>query len=158
VLEAFAAAGLDADAFGFDYLPDRTDRLRDLVSRSGFAWVSANVRDGSRPDQVFPAAQGARLWVLRQVGGVRVGITGGGVILGSHQGPPTGYLAEPEVIRGTILSKPGHDMAALGQLDLVVRRVDGRVVRYGFQRDPISRDGPVSPAVRAILDRYLAAR
>jgi 2',3'-cyclic-nucleotide 2'-phosphodiesterase (5'-nucleotidase family) len=223
VLEAFAAAGLDADTFGFDYLPDRTDRLRDLVSRSRFAWVSANVRDGSRPDQAFAAVQGARLWVLKQVGGVRVGITGVvatgyeadtselveqaapavrlldpvqalrevvpkmraagaqvvvvlshlfweqaeqvarqvdgvNVILGSHQGPPTGYLTEPEVIRGTILSKPGHDMAALGQLDLVVRRADGRVVRYGFQRHPISRDGPASPAVKAILDRYLAAR
>jgi 2',3'-cyclic-nucleotide 2'-phosphodiesterase (5'-nucleotidase family) len=222
VLEAFAAAGLDADTFGFDYLPDRTDRLRDLVSRSRFAWVSANVRDGSHPDQAFAAAQGARLWVLKQVGGVQVGITGVvatgyaaatselveqvapavtlldpvttlrevvprmrvagaqvvvlshlfweqaeqvarqvegvNVILGSHQGPPTGYLAEPEVIRGTILSKPGHDMAALGQLDLVVRRADGRVVRYGFQRHPISRDGPASPTVKAILDRYLAAR
>jgi 2',3'-cyclic-nucleotide 2'-phosphodiesterase (5'-nucleotidase family) len=222
VLEAFAAAGLDADTFGFDYLPDRTDRLRDVVSRSRFAWVSANVRDGSRPDQAFAAAQGARLWVLKQVGGVRVGITGvvapgydadtselesagmpavtvldpvtalrevvpqmraagaqvvvvlshlffeqmeqvarqvDGVnaILGSHHGPDTEYLAEPLVIRGTIISKPGHDMAALGQLDLVVRASDGRVVRFGFQRHPISRDGPSSPSVKAVLDRYLAA-
>ena len=76
VLEAFAAAGLDADTFGFDYLPDRTERLRDVVSRSRFAWVSANVRDGSYPDQAFAAAQGARLWLLKTVGGVQVGITG----------------------------------------------------------------------------------
>jgi 2',3'-cyclic-nucleotide 2'-phosphodiesterase (5'-nucleotidase family) len=227
VLEAFAAAGLDADTFGFDvnmYVPDRIGHLRELVARSRFAWVSANVREGSRPSQVFAAEQGARLWVLRQVAGVQVGITGvvspdfvlgdgahaarlaptvtlldpvtalrevvprmraagaqvvvvlshlffeqmqqvarqvEGVnaILGSHQGPqPYGYLTQPEVIGGTIISKPGHDMAALGQLDLVVRRSDGRVVGYGFQRHPIMKDGPSSPAVKAILDRYLAAR
>ena len=89
--------------------------------------------------------------VARQVEGVNA-------ILGSHQGPPTGYLPQPEVVGGTILSKPGHDMAALGQLDLVVRRSDGRVVRYGFQRHMIAPNGPSSPAVKAILDRYRAAR
>jgi 5'-nucleotidase / UDP-sugar diphosphatase len=226
VLEAFAAAGMDADTFGFDvdaYVPDRTDHLRDLVARSRFAWVSANVREGSRPSEVLAAEQGTRLWVLKQVGGIRVGITGvvspdvqqgdgahaarlaptvtlldpvkalrevvprmraagaqvvvvlshlffeemeqvarqvEGVnaILGSHHGPPTAYLTEPEVIGGTIISKPGHDMAALGQLDLVVRRSDGRVMRFGFQRHELTREGPSSPAVKAILDRYLAAR
>jgi 2',3'-cyclic-nucleotide 2'-phosphodiesterase/3'-nucleotidase len=227
VIEAFAAAGLDADTFGYDmdqYLPDRTGHLRDLVARSRFAWVSANVREGSHPNQVFAAEQGARLWVLKQVGGVQVGITGvvspdfqqgdgahaarvaptvtlldpvpalrevvprmraagaqvvvvlshlffeemeqvarqvEGVnaILGSHEGPqPYGYLDEPRVVGTTILSKPGHDMAALGQLDLVVRRSDGRVMHFGFQRHPIMKDGPSSPAVKAVLDRYLAAR
>jgi hypothetical protein len=48
-------------------------------------------------------------------------------------------------------------MAALGQLDLVVRRSDGQVVRFGFQRYPLAANGPSSPAVKAILDRYLAA-
>jgi 5'-nucleotidase / UDP-sugar diphosphatase len=226
VLEAFTAAGMDADTFGFDvnmYVPDRIGHVRELVARSRFAWVSANVREGGHPDQAFAAEQGARLWVVKQVGGVQVGITGvvspdfqqgdgahaarvaptvalldpvtalrevvprmraagaqvvvvlshlffeemeqvarqvNGVnaILGSHQGPPTAYLPQPEVIGTTILSKPGHDMAALGQLDLVVRRRDGRVVRYGFQRHQLTRDGPSSPAVKAILDRYLAAR
>ena len=226
VLEAFAAAGLDADTFGYDmdqYLPDRIGHFRELVARSRFAWVSANVREGSRPSQVLAAEQGARLWMLRKVAGVRVGITGvvspdfqlgdgahtarlaptvtlldpvtalrevvpkmraagaqvvvvlshlffeemqqvarqvEGVnaILGSHHGPPTAYLTQPEVIGGTIISKPGHDMAALGQLDLVVRRSDGRVVRFGFHRHMIAPNGPSSPAVKAILDRYLAAR
>jgi 2',3'-cyclic-nucleotide 2'-phosphodiesterase (5'-nucleotidase family) len=226
VLEAFAAAGLDADTFGYDanmYVPNRTDHLRDLVARSRFPWVSANVREGSHPNQAFAAEQGARLWVLKQVGGVQVGITGvvspdfqlgdgahaarvaptvalldpvpalrevvprmraagaqvvvvlshlffeemqqvagqvDGVnaILGSHEGPLNGFLAEPLVIRGTILSKPGHDMAALGQLDLVVRRSDGRVVRFGFQRHQLAPNGPSSPAVKAVLDRYRAAR
>ena len=40
----------------------------------------------------------------------------------------------------------------------IVQAGDGGVVRYGFQRHPISRDGPSSPAVKAILARYLAAR
>lgn len=90
--------------------------------------------------------------VARQVEGVNA-------ILGSHQGPqPYGYLDQPRVVGTTILSKPGHDMAALGQLDLVVRRSDGRVVRYGFQRHMIAPNGPSSPAVKAVLDRYRAAR
>jgi 2',3'-cyclic-nucleotide 2'-phosphodiesterase (5'-nucleotidase family) len=224
VLEAFETAGLDADTFGFDYLPDRTDRLRELVSRSRFAWVSANVRDTSHPDQAFAAAQGARLWLLKTVGGVRVGITGvvapgyevdtselaaqptpavtvldpvtalrevvprmraagaqvvvvlshlffeqmeqvarqvDGVaaILGSHQGPqPYGFLDQPRVVGRTILSVAGNDLAALGQLDLVVRRSDGRIVRFGFRRHLVTPGGPVSPAVKAVLDGYLAER
>jgi 2',3'-cyclic-nucleotide 2'-phosphodiesterase (5'-nucleotidase family) len=85
-------------------------------------------------------------------------VEGVDAILGGHQGPPYGYLDEPLVVRGTILSVAGNNMAALGQLDLVVRRGNGRVVRFGFQRHPIMKDGPSSPAVKAILDRYLAAR
>jgi 2',3'-cyclic-nucleotide 2'-phosphodiesterase (5'-nucleotidase family) len=226
VIEAFNAAGLDADTFGYDmdqYLPDRIGHVRELVARSRFAWVSANVREGSRPSEALAAEQGARLWVLKKVAGIQVGITGvvspdfqqgdgahaaqvaptvtlldpvqalrevvpkmraagaqvvvvlshlffeelqqvaeqvDGVdaILGSHEGPPTGFLAEPLVLGGTILSVAGNNMAAVGQLDLVVRRGDGRVVRFGFQRHPIIKDGPSSLAVKAILDHYLAAR
>jgi 2',3'-cyclic-nucleotide 2'-phosphodiesterase (5'-nucleotidase family) len=227
VIEAFNAAGLDADTFGYDpdaYLPDRIGHLRSLVWRSRFVWVSTNVREGSRPSQALAAEQGARLWVLKQVAGIQVGITGvvspdfvqgdGGAhaarvaptvtlldpvkalrevvpkmraagaqvvvvlshlffeemqqvakqvdgvdaILGSHQGPPTGFLAEPRVVGRTILSVAGNDMAAVGQPDLVVRRSDGHVVRFGFQRHQLTKDGPSSPAVTAILDRYRTAR
>jgi 2',3'-cyclic-nucleotide 2'-phosphodiesterase (5'-nucleotidase family) len=228
VLEAFTAARMDADTFGyeaFNYVSQgRTDRLLALVSHSRFAWVSANVRDGKRPTEVLGYEQGARRFVIKQVAGIRVGITGvvsrdfqlgdgaaaaqiapavtlldpvkalrevvpqmraagaqlvvvlshlfweqveqaarqvDGVnaILGSHQGPqPYGFLDQPRVVGTTILSKPGHDMAALGQLDLVVRRSDGRVIRYGFQRHMIAPNGPSSPAVKAILDRYRTAR
>jgi 2',3'-cyclic-nucleotide 2'-phosphodiesterase (5'-nucleotidase family) len=181
------------------------------------------VREGGHPNQAFAAEQGARLWVLKRVGGVQVGITGvvspdfqlgdgahaarvaptvtlldpatalrevvprmraagaqvvvvlshlffeemeqvaskvEGVdaILGSHEGPPTGYLDEPRLVGTTIVSVAGNNMAALGQLDLVVRRSDGRVVRFGFQRHQVAPNGPSSTAVKAILDRYLAAR
>jgi 2',3'-cyclic-nucleotide 2'-phosphodiesterase (5'-nucleotidase family) len=185
--------------------------------------VSANVRDGRRPGEVFAAEQGARLWTLEQVAGLRVGITGvvsphirpgdGGnaarvapavalldpvtalrevvprmraagaqlvvvlsplfyeemeqvaevdgvdVLVGSHYGPePAGFLEEPRVVRGRILSIAGHDMAAVGQLDLVVGRSHGRVVRHAFHRHVLGPQGPVFPAVKAVLDRYLARR
>jgi hypothetical protein len=32
------------------------------------------------------------------------------------------------------------------------------VVRYGFQRHMIAPNGPSSPAVKVVLDRYRAAR
>jgi len=84
-IDAFNAAGIDADTFGFSELntfgqapasEDSLARLRELVAASGFAWVSANVREGSRPEEVFAADEGAQLWIVREVGGVRVGITG----------------------------------------------------------------------------------
>jgi 2',3'-cyclic-nucleotide 2'-phosphodiesterase/3'-nucleotidase len=229
VLEAFDAARMDADTFGyeaFNYVSQgRADRLLALVSHSRFAWVSASVRDGRRPAEVLGYDQGARRFVIKQVAGIRVGITGvvsrdfqlgdgaaaarvapavilldpvkalrevvpqlraagaqvvvvlshlfweqveqvarqvegiNAILGGSHTGPqPYGYLDQPRVVGTTILSEPGHDMAALGQLDLVVRRSDGRVVRYGFQRHQVAPNGPLSPAVKAVLDRYLAAR
>jgi len=163
---------------------------------------------------VFAAGQGALRFMLAQVAGVRVGITGtasrqcgqaapavtlldavtalrevvpqmraagaevvavlshltydemervarevDGVdaIVGSHVGPqPYGFLDEPRVIGRTILSVAGNDMAAVGQLDLVVRRSDGRIVRFGFRRHVVTPGGPVSAAVKAVLDGYLA--
>jgi 2',3'-cyclic-nucleotide 2'-phosphodiesterase (5'-nucleotidase family) len=215
--EAFNAAGMDANTFGCDHVVvDGPDLLRGLVARSRFGWVSANVRDGSRPGEVFAAEQGARRFTLARVGGLRVGITGaaasecgqaapavtlldpvkalrevvpqmhaagaqvvvvlshltyeemeqvarqvGGVdlIVGSHVGPqPYGFLDQPRVVGRTILSVAGNNMAAVGQLDLVVRRSDGRMVRFGFRRHVVTPGGPASPAVRAVLDGYLAKR
>jgi 2',3'-cyclic-nucleotide 2'-phosphodiesterase (5'-nucleotidase family) len=84
-IDAFNAARIDADTFGFSELntfnqapptEESLARLRELVAASEFAWVSANVREGSRPEQVFAADEGAQLWIVRDVGGARVGITG----------------------------------------------------------------------------------
>ena len=86
-------------------------------------------------------------------------VDGVDVMVGSHHGPePAGFLEQPRVVRGTILSIAGHDMAAVGQLDLVVRRSDGRVVRHASHRHVPTPQGPVAPAVKAVLDRYLADR
>jgi 2',3'-cyclic-nucleotide 2'-phosphodiesterase (5'-nucleotidase family) len=223
-VEVFNAAGLDANTFGYNELDLVPDRLGEQVARSRFRWVSANVRDGSRPTEVFAAGQGAQRWTLERVAGLRVGVTGvvsphirlgdGGnaarvapavalldpvtalrevvpqmraagaqlvvvlshlfyeemeqvaeqvdgvdVLVGSHYGPePAGFLEEPRVVRGTILSIAGHDMAAVGQLDLIVHRRDERVVRHAFHRHVPTPQGPVFPAVKAVLDRYLADR
>ncbi|HZD70190.1 MAG TPA: hypothetical protein VFA45_15235 [Actinomycetes bacterium] len=88
--------------------------------------------------------------VAQQVDGVDV-------MVGSHQGPqPVGFLDERRVVGRTILSVAGNDMAAVGQLDLVVHRSDGRIVRFGFRRPALTPDGPASPAVKAVLHGYLA--
>jgi hypothetical protein len=39
-----------------------------------------------------------------------------------------------------------------------VRRRDGRIVRFGFRRHVVTPSGPASPAVKAVLDGYLAKR
>jgi 2',3'-cyclic-nucleotide 2'-phosphodiesterase (5'-nucleotidase family) len=102
VVDAFNAAGLDADTFGFGEFGVRGEsperfatslaRLRELVAASRFQWVSANVREVGDPEQVLAAAQGARRWIVRDVGGVRIGITGllGAVTHGWSVGPPPG--------------------------------------------------------------------
>jgi 2',3'-cyclic-nucleotide 2'-phosphodiesterase (5'-nucleotidase family) len=175
-VEVFNAAGLDANTFGYNELDFVPDRLGEQVARSRFRWVSANVRDGSRPIEVFAARQGAQRWTLERVAGAQLVVVlshlfyeemeqvaeqvdGVDVLVGSHHGPePAGYLEEPRVVRSTILSIAGHDMAAVGQLDLVVHRSDRRVVRHAFQRHVPTPQGPVFPAVKAVLDRYLADR
>ena len=99
VVDAFNASGLDADTFGFSELNfcddwcgpagDSVDRLKKVVAASDFDWVSANVREG---DDVLAAQQGARRYVIEEVDGVRVGITG---VLGTRftdgQPPRTAY-------------------------------------------------------------------
>src|SRR6266542_6127772 len=67
---------MDADTFGCDYVMEGgPDLLRGLIGRSRFRWVTANVRDGNRPSEVFAAEQGARRFTLARAGGLLVGIT-----------------------------------------------------------------------------------
>lgn len=101
-IDAFNAAGVDADTFGFSEFtvrgetPDRFEaslaRLRELVAASRFPWVSANVREIDDPHKVLAATQGARRWIVKDVGGVRIGITGllGRFTHGWSVGPPPG--------------------------------------------------------------------
>jgi 5'-nucleotidase len=72
MIEAWNALGLDAATFGnheFDFGPDV---LRERVRESRFPWLSANVFElpGGRP------ASGARRWLVRELGGLRVGLVG----------------------------------------------------------------------------------
>jgi 2',3'-cyclic-nucleotide 2'-phosphodiesterase/3'-nucleotidase len=98
-IDAFNAAGVDANTFGFSETiraispwSRRTELvavLRERVAASRFTWVSANVRAGDSPDEVFAFAQGARPWIIKDLAGVRVGITGlRGVTFSTGQPPP----------------------------------------------------------------------
>jgi 2',3'-cyclic-nucleotide 2'-phosphodiesterase/3'-nucleotidase len=127
-VDAFNAAGIDADTFGFGELNtfeqapatvESLRRLRELVAASDFAWVSANVRDGSRRGQVFAAVHGARLWIVRDLGGVRVGITG---LLAAH--PVAGIPAVPPGLE--------HEMRVLDPVE-AMRDVVPRMRAAGAQ-------------------------
>jgi 2',3'-cyclic-nucleotide 2'-phosphodiesterase (5'-nucleotidase family) len=79
------------------------------------------------------------------------------VALGSHLGPrPVGYLTEPQVVNGAILSVAGENMSGLGQLELTIR--DGRVAAHTFRRHVPTPTGPVDAAVQTVLDSYRAGR
>jgi len=87
-IDAFNAAGFDANTFGFSET-ELVAVLRERVAASRFTWVSANVREGDSPDEVFAFAQGARPWIIKDLAGVRVGITGlRGVTFSPGQPPP----------------------------------------------------------------------
>jgi len=77
VVDAFNAGGLDANTFGFNEVADdlAPDELRERVRSSRFTWLSANVLELDKSD-VFAKAQGARRWIVKDLGGVRVGLTG----------------------------------------------------------------------------------
>ncbi|QYR22442.1 5'-nucleotidase C-terminal domain-containing protein [Paenibacillus sp. sptzw28] len=75
MIDAFNAGKLDVDTYGnhdFDMGPDR---LAELVTKSQFKWVSANVID-KRTNDVFAKEQGAARFIIKEVNGVKVGITG----------------------------------------------------------------------------------
>ncbi len=72
MIEAWNAAGLDYATFGnheFDFGPDV---LKDRMKESKFGWIAANVID-TRTGQPFG---GAQPFVIREFGGVRIGIFG----------------------------------------------------------------------------------
>jgi len=73
-IDALNAAALDVETYGFNEL-DWLQRLVALIPDARFAFVSANVRD-DRTGDVYGAAKGARRWVIKEVAGVRFGITG----------------------------------------------------------------------------------
>jgi 2',3'-cyclic-nucleotide 2'-phosphodiesterase/3'-nucleotidase len=77
VVDAFNAGALDANTFGFNEIAEdiAPDELRALVAASRFSWLSANVLELDGGD-VFAKAQGARRWIVKDVAGVRVGLTG----------------------------------------------------------------------------------
>lgn len=75
IVDAFNAGKLDVDTYGnhdFDMGPDQ---LSKLVKASQFPWVSANAVD-KRTGDVFAKEAGAKRYIIKDVGGVKIGITG----------------------------------------------------------------------------------
>jgi 2',3'-cyclic-nucleotide 2'-phosphodiesterase (5'-nucleotidase family) len=75
VVRGFNLIGLDANTYGnHDFDSGDEEALRG-VELSEFPWVSANIRD-SETGEVFGHQHGALEYLVREVDGVRVGITG----------------------------------------------------------------------------------
>ena len=168
-IDAFNAASIDADTFGFSELNTFEEgpateaslaRLRELVAASDFAWVSANVREGSRPEEVFGADEGGQLWIVRDVGGVRVGITG---LLGRHPAPgipavPPGLEREMRVLDPVAAMRDvvPRMRAAGAELVVVLSHMDHtgalRVARSVEGIDVIlgTHHGPPTPRARKV--------
>jgi 2',3'-cyclic-nucleotide 2'-phosphodiesterase (5'-nucleotidase family) len=75
MIDAFNAGKLDVNTYGnhdFDMGPAQ---LEELVKASKFSWVSANVID-KRTNDVFAKEQGASRFIIKEVNGIKVGITG----------------------------------------------------------------------------------
>lgn len=75
IIDAFNAGKLDVDTYGnhdFDMGPDQ---LTKLVKSSHFPWVSANVLD-KRSGDVFAKEAGAKRFIIKELNGVKIGITG----------------------------------------------------------------------------------
>ncbi|MBU5441931.1 5'-nucleotidase C-terminal domain-containing protein [Paenibacillus sp. MSJ-34] len=74
MIDALNAMKIDIDTFGnhdFDMGPDQ---LKKLVGASKFPWVSANVVD--KDGNMFAHAEGAKPYIVKEVNGVKVGLTG----------------------------------------------------------------------------------
>ena len=146
MVEAFDAAGLDADTYGnheFDYGPDN---LVERVRSSRFTWVSANVRD-HRTGDVFAAEAGARRYVIKEVGGVRVGITGVAwqFLFSTNAGPNVAVLDPVEALREVV-----PQMRAAGAQVVIV-------MSHAFRREAEAVAAAV-PGIDAILGDHEATR
>jgi 2',3'-cyclic-nucleotide 2'-phosphodiesterase (5'-nucleotidase family) len=75
MVDALGALGLDVNTMGnheFDYGPDN---LLEKVRASAFPWVTANVLD-RRTGDAFGSEVGVRRFTIKEVAGVKIGVTG----------------------------------------------------------------------------------
>jgi 2',3'-cyclic-nucleotide 2'-phosphodiesterase/3'-nucleotidase len=96
MVEAFDAGGLRYDTYGnhdFDMGPEV---LRQRVAEGETTWVSANALD-RRTDDVFASEEGARRFVVAEVGDLRVGITG----LITEEAPEITSMGENATVRAS---------------------------------------------------------
>ena len=152
VVDAFNAGGLDADTYGFNEVASDVSRLepaqvRQLVAASRFTWVSANVLELDRSD-VFARAQGARRWIVKDLGGIRVGLTG--LIVPS---PAPGFVP-PSYGRDLVVIDPVEAMREV----LPLMRRDGAqlvVVLSHMDGDTMERVAREVPGIDAIVGSHI---
>jgi 2',3'-cyclic-nucleotide 2'-phosphodiesterase (5'-nucleotidase family) len=146
MVEAFNAAGLNANTVGnheFDYGPDN---FLAQVRISRFPWVTSNVLD-RRTGQPFGAEVGVRPYVILDANGVRVGITGvAWEFLSSTNAGPNVVVASPvEALRRLV-----PEMRRAGaELVVVLAHVSGR------EAEEIAA---AVPGIDAILGDHFAER
>jgi 2',3'-cyclic-nucleotide 2'-phosphodiesterase/3'-nucleotidase len=75
IVDSLNASGIDADTIGTDEFHIGVAPLRALLAASRFPWVTANVRD-THSGEPFGHEAGTRRWIIKEVGGVRFGLTG----------------------------------------------------------------------------------
>ncbi|XEC96211.1 5'-nucleotidase C-terminal domain-containing protein [Paenibacillus tarimensis] len=75
IIDAFNAGKLDFNTFGNHEFDMGPDQLLELIGESKFKWVSANAID-KRTNDVFGKEQGAERYIIKEINGTRVGITG----------------------------------------------------------------------------------
>lgn len=71
------------------------------------------------------------------------------VALGDHE---AGILAQPKVINGTIVSRRGHELGLLGQLNLFIS--EGKIVRHTYVEHKVAKTSPIVPEVDAVIKKY----
>jgi 2',3'-cyclic-nucleotide 2'-phosphodiesterase (5'-nucleotidase family) len=106
-IAAFNAADLDANTFGFSEV-ELHGVLRERVAASDFTWVSANMR-AADTRMLFAAEQGAQPWVIEEVDGVRVGITG---LIGRKFSPDYPPILPPEARDEVVIVDPVRALRA----------------------------------------------
>ena len=162
VIDSLNAAGLDAETYGTDDFGLGVPRVRELVAAARFAWVSANVRDAAT-GEVLGAEGGARRWILKDVGGVRVGITGvthTDPSFAARLGPGVRLLDPAEALRQVVpeMRAAGAQVVVLlshllhDDTERVVAAVDGIDVSVG------NHTGRVLPEPRIINGTIVSER
>jgi len=128
MIEAWNAIGLDYATYGnheFDFGPDV---LKQRVSESKFAWTAANVID-TTTGQPFG---GAKRYVVREFGGVRIGIFG--LVLPetkitSRPGPNVEFRSPCDTAREVVSELHGQGVKVVVALTHLSMREDKEVAR-----------------------------
>lgn len=141
IVDALALAGCDAWVLGNHEFDWGLPVLRELVERASMAVLAANVM----PAEGFPMPlPGKRAWVVREVGGVRVGIVGT-----TH--PTTPRWQPPGWLEGLVIRAPQDAIAdALPALRAAGAEVLVLAIHEGIRP---GRDDP-APGAAALASRF----